>query len=65
MHWPAKVLKISPESVKVMFLDKSRLVEDKKHKFIMPFSTDVSVCEGRSSAWIKVWKEAKSEIFDQ
>ena len=62
LHWPGKVLKISTKCVQVMFFDKSRTIEDKKHNHIIPFSMDISICEGRGSVWVKAWKEAKEEL---
>ena len=62
LHWPGKVLKVSTKCVRVMFYDKSRTIEDKKHAHIIPFSTDISMCEGRGSVWVKAWKEAKGEM---
>ena len=60
--WPGKVLKVSTKCVRVMFYDKSRTIEDKNHAHIIPFSTDISVCEGRGSVWVKAWKEAKWDL---
>ena len=62
LHWPGKVLKFTPKTCDVMIFDKARTVENKAHKFIIPFSTDLAICDGRGASWIKAWKEAKKEF---
>ena len=49
LHWPAKILKFSPKVSEVMIFDKARTTDTKAMKYILPFYTDVSICEGRSS----------------
>ena len=44
-----------------MFYDKARTKEWKQLKYLVPFSTDVSVCDGRGAQWVKAWKEAKKD----
>ena len=62
LHWPAKIAGISSKSCEVIIFDKARTKDKKQMKFIIPFSTDQAICEGRSSVWVKAWKEAKAEF---
>ena len=50
---------------KIKVYDKKGTTEDKHEKYIMPFNSDSTLCEGRSTAWIKAWKEAKAELQDR
>lgn len=47
---------------KIKVYDKKGTTEDKYEKYIIPFSVDSTVCEGRSPALIKAWKEAKADL---
>ena len=49
LHWPAKIAGISSKSCEVIIFDKARTKDKKQMKFIIPFSTDQAICEGRSS----------------
>ena len=60
LHWPGKVMGINNKWVEVMVYDKNRTVEKKHEKFVLPFSTDPSCCDGRGSVWTKAWKSAKA-----
>ena len=62
LHWPAKIAGISSKSCEVIIFDKARTQDNKQMKFIIPFTTDQAICEGRSSVWVKAWKEAKAEF---
>ena len=62
LHWPAKIVSVSSNRCEVMIFDKTRTIDSKQMKFIIPFSTDQAICEGRSSVWVKAWKEAKKEF---
>ena len=62
LHWPAKIAGISSKSCEVIIFDKARTKDKKQMKFIIPFSTDQAIREGRSSVWVKAWKEAKAEF---
>ena len=61
LHWPAKILTRNSNLVELMFYDKARTKEWKQLKYLVPFSTDVSVCEGRGALWVKAWKEARKD----
>ena len=61
LHWPARVLARNSNIFEVMYYDKARTKEQKQLKYLVPFSTDVSVCEGRGALWVKAWKEAKKD----
>ena len=50
------------DMVEVMIYDKARTKDTKHSKFLMPFTVDIAVCEGRGSVWVKAWKEAKVEF---
>ena len=60
LHWPGKVLKITNKTFEVMIYDKARTTEQKHEKYILPFSTNISCCDGRGAAWVKAWKMAKA-----
>ena len=62
VHWPGRILSISPKTYEIMIFDKARTVENKARKYILPFTTDMSICDGRSSIWVKAWKDAKNEL---
>ena len=61
IHWPGRVLEKVTEKYAVKVYDKAGTIEVKKEKFLLPFSTDPSCCNGRSAAWVKAWKQAKLE----
>ena len=61
IHWPGRVLEKVTEKYAVKVYDKAGTIEVKKEKFLFPFSTDPSCCNGRSAAWVKAWKQAKLE----
>ena len=60
LHWPGKIMSITNKTFEVMVYDKARTVEHKHEKYIMPFSSNVSCCDGRGAAWVKAWKAAKA-----
>ena len=63
LHWPCKVIEVvSNKTYKVMGFDKNNTTEIKHDKYLLPFTTDAAVCEGRGAAWIKSWKSAKAEF---
>ena len=62
IHWPGKVVSRNGSMVEVMIYDKARTKDTKHSKFLMPFTVDIAVCEGRGSVWVKAWKEAKVEF---
>ena len=59
LHWPAKIISSNSNMFEIMIYDKSRTMEKKQVKYLQPFSTDPSVCDGRGAMWVKAWKEAK------
>lgn len=65
LHWPGKILKTTPKACEVVVFDKSKTVEQKQLKFVIPFSADMAACEGRGSTWVKAWKDAKKEFEQQ
>jgi hypothetical protein len=62
IHWPGKVLSSNSGTIEVMVYDKARTKEKKNSKFVIPFTSDMAVCEGRGTVWVKAWKEAKLEF---
>ena len=65
IHWPAKIASIVGNTCEVVIFDKARTKDRKNTKYLMSFTTDQSICEGRSSLWVKAWKEAKQEAESQ
>ena len=65
IYWPAKIANIVGNTCEVVIYDKARTKDRKNMKFIVPFSMDQSICEGRSSLWVKAWKEARQEAESQ
>ena len=65
IHWPAKIANIVGNTCEVVIFDKKRTKDRKNTKYLMAFTTDQSICEGRSSLWVKAWKEAKEEAESQ
>ena len=62
IYWPAKIESIAGDTYEVVIFDRARTKDKKNIKYIVAFSSDQSICEGRSNLWIKAWKEAKLEF---
>ena len=46
IHWPGKVLSGNSRLIEIMIFDKARTKESKHPKFVLPFSADLTACEG-------------------
>ena len=61
LHWPARILGLNGNKCLVKYFDAARSEEEKHFKFIIPFTSNQAICEGRSSTWVKAWKAALKE----
>ena len=62
LHWPAKVLKVVGNEMKVEFFDTAKSKQSKIQSEVKKISGDPALMRGRSAQWINAFKRAKKAL---